>query len=185
MAGSELPRRRSPRHSGAPPPADAHAENVMPSPAAATPSKPATTPVASEAKENVESRATPSSILKRRRRSILSEVSKVDGAEAKRSEAARKKRKQSLASRRVSFAVESALESVREFQKDERDADGDSSAFPDPSAGAPSLAAENDASRGPRRKFRRLIPYTARVDACRRRRRRRRRALLQPGNAGF
>ena len=148
MAGSELPRRRSPRHSGAPPPADAHAENVMPSPAAATPSKPATTPVASEAKENVESRATPSSILKRRRRSILSEVSKVDGAEAKRSEAARKKRKQSLASRRVSFAVESALESVREFQKDERDADGDSSAFPDPSAGAPSLAAENDASRG-------------------------------------
>jgi hypothetical protein len=120
----------------------------MPSPAAATPSKPATTPVASEAKENVESRATPSSILKRRRRSILSEVSKVDGAEAKRTEAARKKRKQSLASRRVSFAVESALESVREFQKDERDADG-AVAFPDPSAGAaPALAAENDASRG-------------------------------------
>ena len=147
MAGSELPRRRSPRHSGAAPPADAHAENVMPSPAAATPSKPATTPVASEAKENVESRATPSSILKRRRRSILSEVSKVDGAEAKRTEAARKKRKQSLASRRVSFAVESALESVREFQKDERDADG-AVAFPDPSAGAraPALAAENDAS---------------------------------------
>ena len=147
MAGSELPRRRSPRHSGGAPTADAHAENVLPSPAAATPSKPATTPIAPEAKENVAS-ATPSSILKRRRRSILSEVSKVDGAEAKRTEAARKKRKQSLASRRVSFAVESALESVREFQKDERDADG-AVAFPDPSAGAaPALAAENDASRG-------------------------------------
>ena len=133
MAGSELPRRRSPRHSGGAPPADAHAENVLPSPAA-TPSKPATTPTAAEAKENVAS-ATPSSILKRRRRSILSEVSKVDGKSpsgaGRLSEAARKKRKQSLASRRVSFAVESALESVREFQKDERDAD---KAFPDPSA---------------------------------------------------
>jgi hypothetical protein len=65
----------------------------------------------------------------------LSEVSKVDGKSpsgaGRLSEAARKKRKQSLASRRVSFAVESALESVREFQKDERDAD---KAFPDPSA---------------------------------------------------
>ena len=134
MAGSELPRRRSPRHSGGAPTADAHAENVLPSPAAATPSKPATTPIAPEAKENVAS-ATPSSILKRRRRSILSEVSKVDGKSpggaGRLSEAARKKRKQSLASRRVSFAVESALESVREFQKDERDAD---KAFPDPSA---------------------------------------------------
>ena len=133
MAGSELPRRRSPRHSGGAPPADAHAENVLPSPKA-TPSKPATTPTAAEAKENVAS-ATPSSILKRRRRSILSEVSKVDGKSpsgaGRLSEAARKKRKQSLASRRVSFAVESALESVREFQKDERDAD---KAFPDPSA---------------------------------------------------
>ena len=136
MAGSELPRRRSPRHSGGAPPADAHAENVLPSPAAATPSKPATTPIAPEAKENVAS-ATPSSILKRRRRSILSEVSKVDGKSpsgaGRLSEAARKKRKQSLASRRVSFAVESALESVREFQKDERDTD---KAFPDPSRGA-------------------------------------------------
>jgi hypothetical protein len=65
----------------------------------------------------------------------LSEVSKVDGKSpsgaGRLSEAARKKRKQSLASRSVSFAVESALESVREFQKDERDAD---KAFPDPSA---------------------------------------------------
>ena len=144
MAGSELPRRRSPRHSGGAPPADAHAENVLPSPAAATPSKPATTPIASEAKENVAS-ATPSSILKRRRRSILSEVSKVDGKSpggaGRLSEAARKKRKQSLASRRVSFAVESALESVREFQKDERDAE----AFPDPSQGA---AADDGAKTG-------------------------------------
>ena len=52
--------------------------------------------------------------------------------------AARKKRRQSMASRRVSFAVDTALESVREFQKDENAAD---QAFPDPSVVAAAAAA--------------------------------------------
>ena len=51
--------------------------------------------------------------------------------------AARKKRRQSMASRRVSFAVDTALESVREFQKDENAAD---QAFPDPSVVAAAAA---------------------------------------------
>ena len=53
--------------------------------------------------------------------------------------AARKKRRQSMASRRVSFAVDTALESVREFQKDENAAD---QAFPDPSVVAAAAAAQ-------------------------------------------
>lgn len=145
MPDSGLPRRRSPRHSGGAPPGDNLTENVLPSPAAATPSKPPlSTPSADAVKENGNGAggATPSSILKRRRRSILSEVSKVDGkpspAGVGLNAAQRKKRKQSLASRRVSFAVESALESVREFQKDERDAD---KAFPDPIASANAVSA--------------------------------------------
>ena len=148
MPDSGLPR-RSPRHSGGGAGAgDGFTDNV-PSPVATPVRKPASgsgsglTPTNEALKENGANAtaSTPSSILKRRRRSILSEVSKV--ADGKQSPAggpggaldleARKKRKQSLASRRVSFAVESALESVREFQKDERDAD---KAFPDPRAAA-------------------------------------------------
>ena len=76
-------------------------------------------------------------ILKRRRRSILSEVSKMEGKSPSLAAAARKKRRQSMASRRVSFAVDTALESVREFQKDENAAD---QAFPDPSVVAAAAA---------------------------------------------
>ena len=71
--------------------------------------------------------------------------------------AARKKRRQSMASRRVSFAVDTALESVREFQKDENAAD---QAFPDPSvvAAAAAQVPRNLPRWPPSRRARRRVP---------------------------
>ena len=97
-------------------------------------------------------------ILKRRRRSILADVSKMEGASPVSTAAARKKRKQSLANRRVSFAVDTALESVREFQKDENAA---INAFPDPSSNAASSARATGAAGVPPKP-----PAVATVAAC-------------------
>ena len=97
-------------------------------------------------------------ILKRRRRSILADVSKMEGASPVSTAAARKKRKQSLANRRVSFAVDTALESVREFQKDENAA---MNAFPDPSSNAASSARATGAAGVPPKP-----PAVATVAAC-------------------
>ena len=82
-------------------------------------------------------------ILKRRRRSILSDVSKMASPGAGAMNAGAKKRRKQSMNRRVSFAVDTALESVREFMKDDGD---ENKAFPDPVRTAMAAKAEAEKS---------------------------------------
>mmetsp|Transcript_3405 Transcript_3405/g.15738 ORF Transcript_3405/g.15738 Transcript_3405/m.15738 type:complete len:919 (-) Transcript_3405:904-3660(-) len=137
MAGG-MPTRRSPRAGSVEAP---NGNNAVPSPVAQSPGKLAATPQRAEHKENAE--PTPSSILKRRRRSILSDVSKMASPGAGAMNAGAKKRRKQSMNRRVSFAVDTALESVREFMKDDGD---ENKAFPDPVRTAMAAKAEAEKS---------------------------------------